>query len=108
VIRFAVTNTGEAPLSEVAIRGVLPERLKHAHGAEVETELGALAPGETRTAEMHVTAGALGEAELVAEVSAAEGIATTVRGSFDIVASLPAKAAPACCCPGEMISSALP
>lgn len=103
VIRFAVTNTGTAPLSEVAVRGVLPERLRHRSGAEVETAIGPLAPGETRTSELHVTAAALGEAELLAEVSAAEGVATTVRGSFTVVESLPSNAAPACCCPIGML-----
>lgn len=103
VIRFAVTNTGTAPLSAVTVRGVLPsDRLRHPHGGEVESEIGVLAPGETRTSEMHVTAGSLGEAELLAEVSA-EGVATTVRGSFRVVESLPTNAAPACCCPVGML-----
>lgn len=106
VIRFRVTNTGGAPLTGVAIRGLLPERLRHAHGAEVESDIGPLAPGESRTAEMHVTAGRLGEAELLAEVSSAEGVATTVRGAFDVVDSLPRTPSfPACCCPVGMIET---
>lgn len=105
IIRFRVTNTGAAPLTGVAIRGVLPERLHHPNGVELESDLGPLAPGESRTAEMRVTTDAPGEAELLAEVSAVEGVATTVRGSFAVVESLPTGIAPACNCPVGMIET---
>jgi hypothetical protein len=45
---------------------------------------------------MYVTANTVGEAELLAEVRTAEGVATTVRGSFTVLP--PAASSPACHC----------
>lgn len=88
VIQFEVTNTGTAPLSGVVVRGLLPESLRHRHGESVESAFGDLAPGETKHAELQATAAATGEAEIIAEVSTTEGVATTVRGSFTVVEQL--------------------
>ena len=107
VIQFAVTNTGTALLTGVAIDAVLPERLIHPDGVAVASTLGDLAPGETKRVELRATAGDAGETEIIAQVATAEGVATTVRGSFTIVESLAAntRVETPCCQPltGEII-----
>lgn len=87
LVKFTVTNTGEAPLTDVIIRGILPAELEHRYGVVVEADLGTLAPGQTKSAELRVTAAELGDAEVIAEVTTAEGVSTTVRGSFQVVDS---------------------
>lgn len=89
IIRFDVTNTGTAPLTGVVVRSLLPETLQHPHGRSIESAFESLAPGEQKQAELHVKGLKIGEAEMIAEVSAAEGVATTVRGSFGVIEPLP-------------------
>ncbi len=93
VVRFRVTNIGEGTLTGVTLRGELPPELRHAHGRHVETTFDPLAPGETGAAEMRVVGAALGQADLSAEVTTAEGVATIVRGDFDVAKTLPTQAA---------------
>ena len=87
-VEFVVTNTGTVPLTGVVLRSVLPPELQHAQGDIVKMPIGSLAPGESHAATLHVTGNTLGSPNLMAEVSANEGVATTVRGSFQIVEQL--------------------
>jgi hypothetical protein len=89
LVTFDVTNTGTAALTGVVVRGQLPPGLKHPHGPTVESLLGDLPPGATRRVTLHAQAETVGEAELVVEVRSAEQVATTVRGTFNIVEQLP-------------------
>jgi uncharacterized repeat protein (TIGR01451 family) len=49
-IAFTVTNTGDAPADKVKIEASLSEGLEHGGGKQLEFNVGALAPGESRDA----------------------------------------------------------
>jgi uncharacterized repeat protein (TIGR01451 family) len=51
-----VSNPGSAPVTNLLLRGKLPEGLQHPQGQVVEAELGTLAPGESRTVTLTTTA----------------------------------------------------
>jgi uncharacterized repeat protein (TIGR01451 family) len=54
--RIEVSNTGTGPATNVVLHDELPAGLKHAQGAVIETDLGTLAPGETRNITLEATA----------------------------------------------------
>lgn len=87
-IKLVVTNTGTAPLSGVVVRSVLPPELCNEQGSQIETPVGKLAPGQSRTISLRVTGRNLGTSRLLAKVRAEEGVATSVRGSFEVVRKL--------------------
>lgn len=87
-IEVVVTNTGTVPLSGIVLRSVLPPELRGQRGGRIETPIGMLAPGQSRTTTLRVTGRGLGTPRLLAEVSAKEGVSTSVRGSFEVVRSL--------------------
>jgi uncharacterized repeat protein (TIGR01451 family) len=49
-LAFTVTNTGDAPADKVKIQASLSEGLEHGSGKQLEFNVGALAPGESRGA----------------------------------------------------------
>src|SRR5262249_39411810 len=49
VLQMKLTNTGTAPAVNIILYDRLPAGLRHAAGEEVETELGTLAPGASKT-----------------------------------------------------------
>lgn len=67
-IRFRIQNTGRAPAQQVVLRETLPAELHHRDGQRLDHELGTLAPGESREAQLTVTAASAGSAVHVAEI----------------------------------------
>lgn len=61
-IKFKITNTGEAKAMQVVLRESLPAELKHDEGRLLDHDLGSLEPGESREAQLTVTASAAGTA----------------------------------------------
>lgn len=51
-----VKNVGDAAAQEAVLRDPLPDGLEHPHGPELENDIGDLAPGETRTIPLSLTA----------------------------------------------------
>ncbi len=99
-IRFAVTNTGDVPLAGVELQSVLSPTLRHPEGDVLEATIGELAPGETKRKTLRLTAATLGDADLFAEVTTADGVSTNVRGLFAIVGSVATDVeSPSCCSP---------
>jgi uncharacterized repeat protein (TIGR01451 family) len=54
--RLRVTNNGTGPAEHVVVHAHLPAGLQHAHGSDVEAELGSLAPGASKVVPLAVTA----------------------------------------------------
>jgi uncharacterized repeat protein (TIGR01451 family) len=49
VVRLDVRNTGTGPAAHVVVRDQLPAGLRHSSGTQIESAVGTLAAGETRT-----------------------------------------------------------
>jgi uncharacterized repeat protein (TIGR01451 family) len=56
VFQLQVSNTGTGQATGVKLRDHLPEGLRHTNGPEVETDVGTLAPGESKTITLETTA----------------------------------------------------
>ncbi len=56
VIQIRVTNVGETPLSGVMVHDQLPAAFRHPQGAQIETQVDVLAPGQTITVPLEVQA----------------------------------------------------
>lgn len=100
-VRFAVTNTGEVALADVELQSVLSPTLRHPGGDLLAATIGDLAPGETKRKTLRLTAANLGDADLFAEVTTADGVSTNVRGLFSIVEPIANDAMQSSCCSPE-------
>lgn len=68
-IRFRVTNVGATDVSGIVIEDDLSEKLVHEDGRELGYDVGTLAPGESKEAQLAVKADALGTATNIARVT---------------------------------------
>jgi uncharacterized repeat protein (TIGR01451 family) len=69
---ISVSNVGNAPASNVVVHDRLPDGLVHPYGANLESEIGQLEPGERRTLDLTVTPMRVGEIMNVIRVVADE------------------------------------
>lgn len=60
-LKIAIRNTGDAPAQDVILATALSPGLTHPSGADLETTLGTLEPGQTRTIPLQVTATRAGQ-----------------------------------------------
>jgi hypothetical protein len=60
-LKIDIRNTGDAPARDVILATALSPGLTHPSGAELETTLGTLEPGQTRTIPLQVTATRVGQ-----------------------------------------------
>jgi len=97
-IHFAVTNTGDVPLAGIELQSVLSPTLRHPAGEILAATIGDLVPGETKRKTLRLTAAVTGPADLFAEVTAADGVSTNVRGLFSIVDSVANTSDASDCC----------
>lgn len=74
VFQLQITNTGTGQATGVKLRDHLPNGLRHANGPEVETDVGTLAPGESKTITLETTAVQAGRFVNQAVVSGDEGL----------------------------------
>lgn len=81
-LRIQLTNHSHRPLTRVVLTDNLPVGLHHAQGTQVRTDLGTLAPGESRTVNLDVLAHRSGRwlNEVVAEAEG--GVRTTSRAAL--------------------------
>jgi uncharacterized repeat protein (TIGR01451 family) len=82
--QIQIKNTGSGPASSVCVRDQLPAGLRHPQGAVVEADLGTLAPGETRSITLQVTAVAPGNFANEVIVTADGGYQATARAEIAI------------------------
>jgi uncharacterized repeat protein (TIGR01451 family) len=83
--QITVSNPGSGPVTNLLLRGKLPEGLKHPQGSLVEAEMGTLGPGETRTVTLTTTAAKGGRytAEVLANADA--GLETSASASVNVL-----------------------
>jgi uncharacterized repeat protein (TIGR01451 family) len=74
IFHLQVTNTGTGPATGVIMRDHLPEGLRHTNGPEVETDIGTLAAGESKSITLETTAVKAGRFVNQAVVSGDEGL----------------------------------
>jgi uncharacterized repeat protein (TIGR01451 family) len=99
-LQMKVSNTGNAPAAHVVVHNTLPAGLQHPEGADIEADLGTLAPGETRTLTLDTTAIQQGRlvnrARVTAEgiePAAAETIVTVTAPALTVKLSGPSESA---------------
>lgn len=56
MLQMKLTNIGTGPAVKVVMRNSIPDGLRHKAGAEVESELGTVAPGDSRSFQLEATA----------------------------------------------------
>jgi uncharacterized repeat protein (TIGR01451 family) len=83
-IQIQVSNNGAAPVRKVVVRDTLPAGLQHPQGDLIEAEIDALAPGETRTLPLEVTAVRAGRFLNVVEATAEGGLHVESRRPIQI------------------------
>jgi uncharacterized repeat protein (TIGR01451 family) len=74
VFQLQISNTGTGPATGVILHDHLPEGLRHTNGPEVETDIGTLAAGESKTITLETTAVKAGRFVNQAVVSGDEGL----------------------------------
>jgi uncharacterized repeat protein (TIGR01451 family) len=74
IFQLQLTNVGTGPATGVVLHDHLPEGLRHANGSDVETDLGTLAPGESKTITLETTAAKAGRYINQAVVSGDDGL----------------------------------
>jgi hypothetical protein len=78
ILRLTLCNKGAAESRHVVLNTLLPAGLAHSKGTDLESDLGALEPGDTRTLPLEVTPGRPGE--MTARITVkAEGITPLVQ-----------------------------
>lgn len=83
-LRIQVGNTGDAPFTNGVLHVELSAGLKHAQGGVIEAELPALAPGETRTVTLALTAAEPG-LQTAAVLVTAGGTEATARATVAVL-----------------------
>lgn len=69
-LKITIQNTGDAPARDAILTTALFPGLTHPSGSDLETELGTLEPGQSRTIPLQVTATRAGQASLRLTVEA--------------------------------------
>ncbi len=85
-LTIQLLNTGSGAAHDVVVQTQLPEGLAHPAGGTLEYEVGSLAPGETRTLELEVTAAQAGTAEPLVLVRGAGDLAAEASRLVEVVA----------------------
>ena len=70
VLEFRISNVGNAPATGVVATDLLPEGLKHPVSPDLEYRIGQLAPGESRSTQLKLTADKAGRIVNRAQVTA--------------------------------------
>jgi uncharacterized repeat protein (TIGR01451 family) len=83
--QILVQNQGSGPVSNLLLRSKLPDGLQHPQGKEVEAELGALAPGESRTVTLTTTAAKGGRYVNEVVATADGGVEASARATVQVL-----------------------
>ncbi len=84
-----LTNNTSAPLRRVLLQARLSGGLRHPEGAQVEALLPLLAPGESKTVPLNVTAAQLGRQLLTASVTTAGADPVTAEAAVNVIEGTP-------------------
>jgi uncharacterized repeat protein (TIGR01451 family) len=79
LFQLQVTNTGTGPVNGVIVRDNLPPGLRHEHGAEIEANVGTLAPGESRTISLETLATKAGQCVNSAVATGDDGLQASAQ-----------------------------
>jgi hypothetical protein len=88
LIEVMITNKGTAPLSQLMLIGTLPAGLKHPAGDSIGADLPDLAPGETKTFKMPVTAMQGGTHTVEIRVKSKDN-EIVIRPQIEVIAPIP-------------------
>ena len=97
VLEIVIANPGSSPLSQLMLIGTLPPGLKHPAGDSIGADLPDLAPGETKTFKMPVTAAQVGTHTVEIRVKTKDSEIVS-RPQVEVIAPIPgstSNAAPA-------------
>jgi len=86
VMQITVSNTGSGAASGVVIEAHLPAGLQHPAGADLEHEIGALRPGETRQLDLALTAVRPGPAVNILGVRGEGNLRAETRKQIEVTA----------------------
>lgn len=86
VMQITVSNTGSGAASGVVIEAHLPAGLQHPAGADLEHEIGALRPGETRQLDLALTAVRPGPAVNILGVRGEGNLRAEARKQIEVTA----------------------
>lgn len=86
VMQVTVSNTGSGAASGVVIEAHLPAGLQHPAGADLEHEIGALRPGETRQLDLALTAVRPGQAVNILGVRGEGNLRAESRKQIEVTA----------------------
>jgi len=83
-IRFRVTNIGSSEIAGIVIEDDLSDELAHKGGRELDYDIGTLAPGESKQAQLVVRADALGTGTSVARLAVGDAVIEQVSSRVEI------------------------
>lgn len=83
-----ISNPGTGIASNVQIEALIPEGLEHARGRRLLMELGNLAPGESRSVRLALTAMKGGEHQLAVQAKSEAGLARSAESSVTVIAPM--------------------
>ena len=84
-VGFKVSNTGTGAAKGVLLRDIIPDGLQHAAGSDLEYEIGAIGPGESREVKLTLGTTKLGRAMNHAIILAEGGLSLEEKKPIDIV-----------------------
>ncbi|MCI0465235.1 MAG: DUF11 domain-containing protein [Gemmataceae bacterium] len=82
---LTVSNPGDGPVEQAKVHALLSDGLEHARGPRVEFDVGTLAPGETRTLQLHCVAKAGGVHKCDATAEGEGGLKSQDLASVQVV-----------------------
>ena len=85
---FLLKNTGSAPATNVTVRDIVPDGLKHEAASDIECPIGKLEPGESREIVLTMTAVKPGRVVNRAILSGDSGISQELETPINIVGEL--------------------
>jgi uncharacterized repeat protein (TIGR01451 family) len=84
--KIKLSNPGSGSATGVVLSEVVPEGLKHASGQELELEIGALKPGESRELDLALVADAAGSVTNVMIAQADANLRVEARTELEVIA----------------------
>lgn len=87
VFHFRIANVGQGEARNVYIRNLLPAGLEHPGGHDIEYDVGALRPGETREVDLPLTAAQEGMQQVQAFLNTGSTTRAQVQGSVNVIRS---------------------
>ena len=85
---FNLKNIGTVDASNISVRDIIPEHLKHEAGTDIACPIGKLAPNEVREIVLSVTAIATGSGTNRAVLTADSGIKKELENTINVVGEL--------------------